>query len=69
MAAQYRVVTFKLDTAGAHQSDKTRYKIVAYDAVTSKRVEYVYNDDPEKGLERLLKRLPPDAQVTLEKGY
>jgi hypothetical protein len=69
MAEEYRVVIYKVDTPAYRDSEETRYKIVAYDAITSKRVAYVYHEDPEKGMKRLRKRLPYDAKVTVERGY
>jgi hypothetical protein len=68
MAEEYRIVTYELDTPAYREREETRYKIVAYDAVTGKRVQYVYHDDPEKGMKRLRKRLPYDAKVTVERG-
>jgi hypothetical protein len=69
MSNQYRIVTYKLDTAGTRAANRTRYKVVVYDALTDRRVDYVYHQDPEKGLARIRKRLPYDAKITLEKGY
>jgi hypothetical protein len=69
MAQEYRIIVYQVDTPAHKESDKTRYKIVAYDARTHKRADYVYDDDPEKGMERLRKRLPYEIKVTVEKGY
>jgi hypothetical protein len=41
--------------------------VVVYDAVTSERVDYVYVDDSEKGIELLAKRLPVDARIIVDR--
>jgi hypothetical protein len=69
MAQEYKIIIYEVDTPAHKDADKTRYKIVAYDARTYKRADYVYNDDPEKGVKRLRKRLPYGIKITVEKEY
>jgi hypothetical protein len=67
MGDEYRIVIFEVDTPASQEREGTRYKVVAYDKATDKRADYVYDDDPEKGVDRLMKRLPYDARFTVHR--
>jgi hypothetical protein len=69
MAEEYVIIVYKLDTPAYREREDPRFKAVAYEGKTSKRVAYVYNDSEQKAVKKVASKLPWGSKITVQKGY